>query len=104
MKMSNNNIFGLSDIQIKDDLKKFTKEQLIDMFWSTLENNRGIIEFIVNGTDEQLLDYQRQWKWMKKFIEDGCQLTEDNCCCYENIKNKYEFDEKGNIIGYKVNL
>ena len=40
----------------------------------------------------------------KNFIEDGCQLTEDNCCCYENSENKYEFDEKGNIVGYKVKL
>lgn len=32
MKISNNR-FGISDIQIKDDLKKFTKEQLINMLW-----------------------------------------------------------------------
>ena len=37
-------------------------------------------------------------------IEVEGRLNEDNYCCYENIKNKYEFDEKGNIIGYKVKL
>ena len=102
--MINCGLNSIANIENKEQLQEYSKEQLIDLFWNTLENNRNVIEFIVNSTDEQLLDYQNQWKWMKKFIEDGCQLTEDNCCCYENIKNKYEFDEKGNIIGYKVNL
>ena len=101
--MINCGLNSIGSIESKEQLQEYSREQLIDMFWNTLENNRNFIEFIVNSTDEQLLDYQRQWKWMKKFIEDGCQLTEDTCC-YENIKNKYEFDEKGNIIGYKVNL
>ena len=95
---------SINKIENKEQLQEYSKEQLIDMLWNILENNRNVIEFIVSSTDEQLLDYQRQWKWIKKFIEDGCQLTEDTCCCYENIKNKYEFDEKGNIIGYKVKL
>jgi hypothetical protein len=73
------------------------------MYWFTLINNRDVIEYVINCSDKDLLDFQREWKWMKKFIENGCQLTEDTCC-YENIKNKYEFDEKGNIIGYKVKL
>lgn len=102
--MINCGLNSLGNIENKEQLREYSKEQLIDILWNNLENNRNIMEFIINSTDEQLLDYQRQWKWMKKFIEDGCQLTEDNCCCYENIKNKYEFDEKGNIIGYKVNL
>ena len=101
--MINCGLNSIDSIESKEQLQEYSKEQLIDMLWNTLENNRNVIEFIVNSTDEQLLDYQKQWKWMKKFIEDGCQLTEDTCC-YENIKNKYEFDEKGNIIGYKVNL
>ena len=104
MKMLNCNLNSIDKIDNKGQLCQYSKEQLIEMYWNTLQNNRDIIEFIVTSTDEQLLDYQRQWKWMKKFIEDGCQLTEDNCCCYENIHNKYEFDENGNIIGYKVNL
>lgn len=102
--MINCGLNSIGSIESKEQLQEYSREQLIDMLWNTIENNRNIIEFIVNSTDEQLLDYQRQWKWMKKFIEDGYQLTEDNCCCYENIKNKYEFDEKGNIIGYKVKL
>ena len=102
--MINCGLNSIGNIENKEQLQEYSKEQLIDMLWNTFENNRNFIEFIVNSTDEQLLDYQRQWKWMKKLIEDGCQLTEDNCCCYENIKNKYEFDEKGNIIGYKVKL
>ena len=102
--MINCGLNSIANIENKEQLQEYSKEQLIDMLWNILENNRNVIEFIVNSTDEQLLDYQRQWKWMKKFIEDGCQLAEDNCCCCENIKNKYEFDEKGNIIGYKVKL
>lgn len=102
--MINCGLNNIGSIENKEQLQEYSKEQLIDMFWNILENNRNVIEFIVNSTDEQLLDYQKQWKWMKKFIEDGCQLTEDNCCCYENVKNKYKFDENGNIIGYEVNL
>ena len=94
---------SIDKIENKGQLCQYSKEQLIEMYWNTLQNNRDIMELIISSTDEQLLDYQRQWKWMKKFIEYGCQLTKNNCHC-ENIHNKYEFDEKGNIVGYKVNL
>ena len=94
---------SISKIESKEQLQEYSKEQLIDMFWNTLENNRSVIEFIVNSTDEQLLDYQKQWKWMKKFIDNNYQLCEE-MCCLSDFKNKYKFDENGNIIGYEVKL
>ena len=66
--MINCGLNSIGNIENKEQLQEYSKEQLIDMFWNTLENNRNVIEFIVNSTDEQLLDYQKQWRWMKNFI------------------------------------
>lgn len=94
---------SINKIESKEQLYQYSKEQLIDILWNTLKNNQDIMGYIINCSDRDLLDFQKQWKWMKKFIDNGYQLCEE-MCCFENIKNKYEFDENGNIIGYKVKL
>ena len=94
---------GINKIEYREQLYQYSKEQLIDILWNTLQNNQDIMEYIINCSDKDLLDFQKQWKWMKKFVENGYQLCEETGC-FDDIKNKYEFDENGNIIGYKVKL
>lgn len=94
---------SIDKIENKEQLYKYSKEQLVDMYWNTLKNNRDIMEYIINCNDKELLEFQSHWKWMKKFIENGCMLTKETCCL-SDIKNKYKFDEHGNIIGYEVKL
>ena len=42
-------------------------------------------------------------KIVKQYIDNGYQLCEE-MCCLSDVKNKYKFDENGNIIGYEVKL
>lgn len=94
---------SISKIESKEQLYQYSKEQLIDILWSTLKNNRDVMEYIISCSDRDLLDFQREWKWLKQYIDNNYQLCEE-MCCLSDFKNKYKFDENGNIIGYEVKL
>ena len=101
--MINCSLNSINKIESKEQLYQYSKEQLIDMYWSTIKNNRDVMEYIINCSDKDLLDFQREWKWLKQYIDNNYQLCEE-MCCLSDFKNKYKFDENGNIIGYEVKL
>ena len=94
---------SINKIETKEQLYQYSKEQLIDILWNTLKNNQDIMEYIINCSDKDLLDFQREWKWLKQYIDNNYQLSEE-MCCLSDFKNKYKFDENGNIVGYEVKL
>ena len=52
-------LLGLEKIEKKEDLKKYTKEQLIEMFWERLEVDKDFMAFFLNANEKELLDKQQ---------------------------------------------
>jgi hypothetical protein len=62
-------LLGSGTIEKKEDLEKYTKEQLIGMFWFTLENINSLAEKLYHSSDEEVLKLVEEFRAMKKSMD-----------------------------------
>lgn len=43
------------ELKSKDELQKYTKEQLIDMYWDMGENNKKFMKYLFEATPEEFV-------------------------------------------------
>ena len=55
-----------SKLKSKDELQKFTKEELIDMYWQLGENYNKFMEIIFNATQEEFKSLKLFYKLMNE--------------------------------------
>ena len=60
---------GLINLNSKEDLEKLSKEELINLIIKREQNSKELIENLINFTEEELIEYQKDLQLIKEICD-----------------------------------
>lgn len=69
---------GLINLNNKNDLEKLSKEELINLIIGRSNELKDLIDNIINYSEEELIEYQKELKSIKEMASIFCLCTGGN--------------------------
>ena len=69
---------GLINLNNRNDLEKLSKEELINLIIDRSNELKDLMDNIINYSEEELIEYQKELKTIKEMASIFCLCTEGN--------------------------
>ena len=71
-------VLGLINLNDRNDLEKLSKEELINLIIDRSNELKDLMDNIINYTEEELIEYQKELKSIKEMASIFCLCTGEN--------------------------